>query len=84
MNLLDSFVRHRGLRGAHFYDEKEIQFYRWDEVEKASRMIHLPDEAVDKLMDLIANYDAKDEFVAVRITSNGLTIEVFKANQLRQ
>lgn len=84
MNLLDSFVRHRGLRGAHFYDEKEIQFYRWDEVEKASRMIHLPDEAVDKLMDLIANYDAKDEFVAVRITNNGLTIEVFKANQLRQ
>lgn len=84
MNLLDSFVRHRGLRGAHFYDEKEIQFYRWDEVEKACRTIHIPDEAVDKLINLVANYDAKDEFVAVRITGNGLTIEVFKANQLRQ
>ena len=84
MNLLDSFVRHRGLRGAHFYDESEIQFYRWDEVEKASRMIHLPEEAVDKLMDLVANYDAKDEFVAVRVSNKGLTIEVFKANQLRQ
>jgi len=47
-------------------------------------MIHLPEEAVDKLMDLVANYDAKDEFVAVRVSNKGLTIEVFKANQLRQ
>ena len=84
MNLLDSFIRHRGLRGAHFYDEHNIQFYRWDGVEKASRMINLPDEAVEKLMDLVANYDAADEFVAVRVGINGLTIEVFKANQLRQ
>ena len=84
MNLLDSFIRHRGLRGAHFYDEHEIKFYRWNEVENASRMIHLPDEAVEKLMDVVANYDAKDEFVAVRVGNNGLTIEVFKANQLRQ
>jgi hypothetical protein len=84
MNLLDSFIRHRGLRGAHFYDEKEIQFYRWDEVERASKMIHIPDDAVEKLMDLVANYDAKDEFIAVRVRSTGLTIEVFKANELRK
>ena len=84
MNLLDSFIRYRGLRGAHFYDEKEIQFYRWDEVERASRMIHIPDDAVEKLMDLVANYDAKDEFIAVRVGNTGLTIEVFKANELRK
>ena len=83
MNLLDSFVKHRGLRGAHFYDEKDIQFYKWDEVEKASRMIHLPEEAVDKLMEQVANFDAKNEFIAVRVSSTGITIEVFKANQLR-
>jgi hypothetical protein len=83
MNLLDSFVKHRGLRGAHFYDEKDIQFYKWDEVEKASRMIHLPEEAVDKLMEQVANFDAKNEFIAVRVSNTGITIEVFKANQLR-
>jgi hypothetical protein len=84
MNLLDSFIKHRGLRGAHLYNEKEIQFYRWDEVEKASKMINVPEDAVDKLMELVANYDAKDEFVAVRVGGKGLTIEVFKANELRK
>jgi hypothetical protein len=32
----------------------------------------------------VANYDAKDEFVAVRVGGKGLTIEVFKANELRK
>jgi hypothetical protein len=84
MNLLDSFVKHRGFRGAHFYDEKEIKFYKWNEVEPAAKMIHLPGEAVDQLMELVSNYDAKDEFVAVRLGGTNVTIETFKAKELRQ
>jgi len=82
--LVDSFIHHRGLRGAHFYDEKEITFYKWNEVAAASNYLGLTGEINEKIAELVANYDAKDEFVAIRLNKAGVTIEVFRANQLRQ
>jgi len=84
MNLVDSFIKHRGIRGAHFYNEKEIMFYMWNEVEGAAKYLLFTDDIVDKVMELVANYDAKDEFIAIRLKKSGVTIEVFRANELRQ
>lgn len=84
MNLVDSFIHHRGLRGAHFYNEAEISFYKWNEVEAASSYLGLTEEIAEKIVELVANYDASDEFVAIRLNKTGVTIEVFRANQLRQ
>lgn len=83
MNLLTSFIEHRNERGVHFYDAQSIQFVRWADVFTAVREMKLPDEAADKLVETMANYDAKNEFVSVRVGGNGLTIEVFQASELR-
>jgi hypothetical protein len=82
MNLLRSFIEHRNERGIHFYDAKSIEWVTWDKVFRAVKEMNLPDDASEKLIDLMANYDAKNEFVAVRMSGNGLTIEVFKASEL--
>jgi len=84
MNLVDSFIQNRGKRGAHFYDEKEISFYMWDQVEYASKYLGFTEEIVEKVMELVANYNPEDEFIAIRLNKTGVTIEVFRANQLRQ
>jgi len=82
--LVDSFIKHRGLRGAHFYDEKEIQFYTWNEVEDTANYLNFTDDIVDKVMELVANYNAQNEFIAIRLNKTGVTIEVFQANELRK
>ena len=84
MNLVDSFIQHRGLRGAHFYNEKEISFYKWDEVVPAASYLGFTEEIIDKVLELVANYDAENEFLAIRLNKTGVTIEVFRANELRQ
>lgn len=83
LNLLSSFIEHRNERGVHFYDAKSIEFVKWDNVFKAVEEMRLPDDAADKLVETMANYDAKNEFVSVRVTNKGLTIEVFKASELK-
>lgn len=82
-NLLKSFIEHRDERGVHFYDAFSIEWVAWDRVFEAVQAMNLPEDAADKIIESMANYDAKNEFVSVRVGSNGLTIEVFKASELR-
>lgn len=83
MDLVRSFIEHRNERGVHFYDAKSVQWVRWDQVFVANKEMNLPEDAAEKVVELMANYDATNEFVAVRVTGSGLTIEVFKASELK-
>lgn len=82
MNLLKSFIEHRNERGIHFYDAKSIEWVSWGGVFKAVKEMNLPSDASEKLIDLMANYDASSEFLSVRMSDNGLTIEVFRASEM--
>ena len=82
MNLLQSFIDHREERGVHFYDSTSTEWVAWDKVFQAVEALKLPDDAADKIVDIMANYDAKNEFVAVKMSGKGLTIEVFRASKL--
>ena len=83
MNLLKSFIEHREERGVHFYDVTSIEWVAWDKVFQAIEALKLPEDAAGKIVEVMANYDAKNEFVAVRLSNKGLTIEVFKASELK-
>lgn len=79
--LTQSFASHLGTRGAHFYDSNKCEFVAWDKVTKDVRK-NLPSSFYDKLVEAIANYDPKTEFVTVSAGGGQLTIELFKAHEL--
>lgn len=82
-NLLQSFLEHRDERGIHFYATDRVEWIRWDGVFAALDAMNLPTDANEKIIEAMSNYNAKNEFVAVKLAKTGLSIEVFKASELR-
>ena len=79
--LIHSFAKHRGTRGAHFYDSTQCEFMSWDEVMNRVKD-RFPEQFYDKLLDAVANYDPDEEFVTVTAGGGQLTIELFKAHAM--
>jgi hypothetical protein len=77
--LMESFSQHIGARGAHFYDSKKCEFVSWDLITGKVKD-NLPESFYDKLVDAVANYNPKSEFVTVSAGDGQLTIELFKAD----
>jgi hypothetical protein len=78
-HLIQSFTKHRGVRGVHFYDSSGSQFFQWDEMFRLLEDSDFPEVFGEKLVDAIANYDPDSEFIAVSAGQGQLTIEIFKA-----
>lgn len=76
--LMQSFAKHRGVRGVHFYDSSSCEFLSWSETMGAIRE-KFPESFYDKLIEAIANYNPEDEFITVSAGGGQLTIELFKA-----
>jgi len=79
--LTKSFASHLGTRGVHFYDTKKCEFLEWNEV--MSRLKEkFPEQFYDRLIEAVANYDPRSEFVTVTAGGGQLTIELFKAEAI--
>jgi hypothetical protein len=78
-HLVHSFAKHRGVRGVHFHDSANSEFFQWDKVFNLLEQSNFPDTFGDKLIESIANYDPDHEFVAVSAGAGQVTIEIFKA-----
>lgn len=81
-HLIQSFAKHRGVRGVHFYDSSGCRFFQWDEMFGLLEKSDFPQVFNDRLVDTIANYDPDSEFIAVSAGGGQLTIEMFKAQSL--
>lgn len=81
-HLMQSFAKHRGVRGVHFYDSSGCEFFVWDRVFGLLGKSGFPATFGEKLIDQIANYDPDREFVAVSAGGGQLTIEIFRAETL--
>ena len=79
--LMKSFAQHRGVRGVHFYDSSSCEFLTWDQTMTAIKE-RFPEAFAEKLIDAMANYDPKSEFVTVSAGGGQLTIEMFKASEV--
>ena len=79
--LTKSFASHLGTRGVHFYDTSQCEFLEWNEV--MTRMKEkFPEQFYDRLIEAVANYNPKNEFVTVTAGGSQLTIELFKAEAI--
>ena len=77
--LMESFSEHIGARGAHFYDTKKCEFVSWELITSTVKE-NLPESFYGKLIEAVANYNPKSEFVTVSAGGGQLTIELFKAH----
>ena len=76
--LTKSFASHLGTRGVHFYDTNKCEFLEWNLVMSKLKE-KFPDQFYDRLIEAVANYNPKNEFVTVTAGGGQLTIELFKA-----
>ena len=82
-SLTQSFAKHRGERGVHFYDHESVKFLAWDDtMARMKGNDNFPQHFSDKLLEAMANYDPDKEFVCCRAGNGQLTIELFKAQTL--
>ena len=81
--LTQSFAKHRGERGVHFYDSSEVRFLSWSETLSHTKdNENFPSHFNDKLYEAMSNFDPDREFVTCRAGGGELTIELFKAQTL--
>jgi hypothetical protein len=78
-HLVQSFAKHRGIRGVHVYDSSSCEFLQWDRVFSYLDTSKFPANFNERLIDAVANYDPDNEFVAVSAGGGQLMIEIFKA-----
>ena len=76
--LIHSFAKNRGSRGAHFYDSEKCEFVDWTTITSTIRP-NLPESFYEKLVEAVANYDPESEFITVSAGGGQITIELFKA-----
>jgi hypothetical protein len=81
-HLVHSFAKHRGIRGVHFYDPSNSEFFQWDRIFMMLEKSNFPPTFSDKLVETIANYNPDREFVAVSAGGGQVTIEIFRAETL--
>ena len=79
--LTKSFASHLGTRGVHFYDTNQCEFLEWNVVMSKLKE-KFPDQFYDRLIEAVANYNPKNEFVTVTAGGGQLTIELFKAEAM--
>jgi hypothetical protein len=79
-HLVESFQKHKNLRGVHFYDEKHCNFLAWNEVVQFINALP-PEEGKDsfseRLADSLANYDPDQEYLAVQQHGRSVSVELY-------
>jgi hypothetical protein len=79
-HLVESFQKHKNLRGVHFYDEEHCNFLVWGEVIKFINALPKEvegDSFSERLTNSLANYDPDCEFLAVRQNVDSISVELF-------
>lgn len=79
---MKSFAQNRGARGVHFYDSSSCEFLSWSDAMSAIDK-KFPENFYEKLIEAMANYDPDSEFVTVSAGGGQLTIELFKAMEMK-
>ena len=79
-HLIESFQKHKGIRGVTFYDETSCNFLTWVEVFKF--LDSLPpksgeDQFSERLADTLANYNPDCEFLAVQQNGDSVSVELY-------
>jgi hypothetical protein len=79
-HLIESFQKHKGIRGVTFYDETSCNFLTWVEVFKF--LDSLPpkpgdDPFSERLADTLANYNPDCEFLAVQQNGDSVSVELY-------
>lgn len=79
-HLVESFQKHKNLRGVHFYDEEHCNFLVWNEVVKFIGA--LPNEDgkdsfSERLADSLANYNPDQEYLAVHQHGKSVSVELY-------
>ena len=78
-DLAFSFQLYQGIRGVHFYTDKECKFLTWQEI--VSFVTKLPKESdsafEETLLETLSNYDPDTEFLALYQDPDNLNIELF-------
>ena len=79
-HLVNSFKKHTGCRGVHFYDEDSCTFLSWKDVFHFIKELPSNDregEFTDRLADSLANYDPDREFLAVQQHGRSISVELY-------
>ena len=81
-HLTTSFKTHKGVRGAHFFDEDSCQFLIWSEVIEFLNTLttsdkNIPHEFADRLIEKLANYNPDMEYLAVQQRGSRVIVELY-------
>ena len=80
-HVIESFAKHRGRRGATFYDEERCSFLTWSEVllflDAIAEKKSVDDIFAERLTEALANYDPDSEFLAVQQNDDSISVELF-------
>lgn len=79
-HLIRSFQENVGIRGVHFYDERDCNFLTWRQVFEF--FDNLPnkvdeDEFTESLTASMANYDPNHQFLAVHQKGTTVSVELY-------
>ena len=80
-HLVKSFQEHGNARGVHFYDEESCNFLPWGQVLKFLEEFPEntdPDTFRDNLTEVLANYDPRFQFLAVRQMGDKVSVELYE------